>query len=64
MDAPFESLAKRIHIPHTRIEHLVKTETSLTVNTAMRLAKVFNTTVEYWMNPTKGMGFGSCARTD
>jgi addiction module HigA family antidote len=28
----------------------VKGETSLTADTAMRLAKVFGTTAEYWMN--------------
>jgi len=43
-------LAKRIHVPRTRIERLVKGETSLTADTAMRLAKVFGTTAEYWMN--------------
>lgn len=44
------ALAKRIHVPRTRIERLVKGETSLTADTAMRLAKVFGTTPEYWMN--------------
>ena len=43
-------LAKRIHVPRTRIERLVKGDTSLTADTAMRLAKVFGTTAEYWMN--------------
>jgi addiction module HigA family antidote len=44
------ALAKRIHVPRTRIERLVKGETALTADTAMRLAKVFGTTPEYWMN--------------
>ena len=43
-------LAKRIHVPRTRIERLVKGDTALTADTAMRLAKVFGTTAEYWMN--------------
>ena len=43
-------LAKRIHVPRTRIERLVKGDTTLTADTAMRLAKVFGTTAEYWMN--------------
>ena len=43
-------LAKRIHVPRTRIERLVKGETNLTADTAMRLAKFFGTTAEYWMN--------------
>lgn len=44
------ALAKRLHVPRTRIERLVKGETSLTADTAMRLAKFFDTTPEYWMN--------------
>ena len=46
----FTVLAKRIHVPRTRIERLLKGETSLTADTAMRLARVFGTTAEYWMN--------------
>lgn len=44
------ALARRIHVPRTRIERLLKGETSLTADTAMRLARVFGTTAEYWMN--------------
>ena len=44
------ALAKHLHVPRTRIERLVKGETALTVDTAIRLAKFFSTTPEYWMN--------------
>jgi addiction module HigA family antidote len=44
------ALARRIHVPRTRIERLVKGETAVSADTAMRLAKVFSTTPEYWMN--------------
>lgn len=44
------ALARRLHVPRTRIERLVKGETALTVDTALRLAKFFRTTPEYWMN--------------
>jgi antitoxin HigA-1 len=44
------ALARRIHVPRTRIERIVKGETALSADTAMRLAKVFGTTPEYWMN--------------
>jgi addiction module HigA family antidote len=44
------ALARRIHVPRTRIERLVKGETAVSADTAMRLAKVFGTTPEYWMN--------------
>ena len=43
-------LAKRVHVPRTRIERLVRGDTALTADTAIRLAKVFGTTAEYWMN--------------
>ena len=48
MSAP--ALAKRLNVPRTRIERLVKGETSVTVNTAMRLSRFFGTTPEFWMN--------------
>ena len=43
-------LAKRLNVPRTRIERLVKGETSLTVDTAMRLSRFFGNTPEFWMN--------------
>ena len=45
------ALAKRLHVPRTRIERLVKGDTTLTVDTAVRLARFFRTTPDYWMNP-------------
>lgn len=44
------ALAKRLNVPRTRIERLVKGETSLTADTAMRLATFFGNTPEFWMN--------------
>ena len=44
------TLATRLGVPRTRIERLIKGETALTVDTAMRLARFFGTTPEYWMN--------------
>ena len=43
-------LAKHIHVPRTRIERLVKEETSVTTDTAARLARAFGTTPEFWLN--------------
>jgi addiction module HigA family antidote len=52
--APLEmsaiTLAARLEVPRTRIERLLKGQTALTVDTAMRLARFFSTTPEYWMN--------------
>lgn len=50
LDLSAIGLAKRLHVPRTRIERLVKGETALTADTAMRLATFFGTTPEYWMN--------------
>jgi addiction module HigA family antidote len=44
------SLARRLDVPRTRIERLVKGVTSVTPDTALRLARAFNTTPAYWMN--------------
>ncbi|MCQ0091335.1 HigA family addiction module antitoxin [Roseovarius sp. M141] len=50
LDLSAIGLARRLHVPRTRIERLVKGETALTADTAMRLATFFGTTPEYWMN--------------
>ena len=47
MSAP--ALAKRLGVPRTRIERLVKGETRMTPDTALRLSKAFGTTPVYWM---------------
>jgi len=37
-------------VPRTRIERLARQETSVTADTALRLAKYFGTTPNFWMN--------------
>ena len=44
------ALARRIGVPRTRIERVVKEETPITTDTALRLAKVFGTTPQFWTN--------------
>ena len=44
------TFARRLNVPRTRIERLVKGVTSVTPDTALRLARAFNTTPAYWMN--------------
>ncbi len=44
------ALSQNLYVPRTRIERLVKCETAVSADTAMRLAKFFGTTPEYWMN--------------
>jgi addiction module HigA family antidote len=59
MKAP--TLAKQLRVPRTRIERLVKGQTALTADIAMRLAAFFQTTPEYWMN-LQGAWDLACAR--
>ena len=44
------AFARRLDVPRTRIERLVKGVTNVTPDTALRLARAFNTTPAYWMN--------------
>ena len=44
------ALAKKLGVPRTRIERIVRDQTSVTPDTAFRLAKAFKTTPHYWMN--------------
>ena len=45
------ALAKRMGLKdRTRIERLVREQQPVTPDTALRLARVFNTTPEFWLN--------------
>lgn len=44
------ALAKSLGVPRTRIERLVREETPITPDTALRLARYFVTSPEFWMN--------------
>jgi antitoxin HigA-1 len=43
-------LAKAIHVPQTRIAAIIKNRRSITADTALRLARYFGTSVEFWLN--------------
>jgi len=43
-------LARSIGVPRTRIERVVKEEIGITPDSALRLARYFGTTPEFWMN--------------
>ena len=51
-------LARRLNVPRTRIERLVKGETALTVDTVMRLSTFFGNTPEFWMNLQRSYDLG------
>lgn len=44
------TLAKRLNVPRTRIERVVAEQTPVTADTALRLAKFFGSTPQYWLN--------------
>ena len=43
-------LAKEIHVPQTRIAAIIKEGRSISADTALRLARFFSTSVEFWLN--------------
>ncbi|MBV1869119.1 MAG: HigA family addiction module antidote protein [Marinosulfonomonas sp.] len=44
------TLARRLNLPRTRIERLIKGTTGMSPDTAFRLAHFFGTTPQFWMN--------------
>ena len=44
------AVAAALNVPRTRIERLVREETPVTADTALRLGKFFKTTPAFWMN--------------
>lgn len=48
------ALAGALGVPRTRIERLVREETALTADTALRLSRYFGTSAEFWMNLQTG----------
>src|SRR4051794_24558388 len=44
------SLAMALRVPATRIGAIIKGERSVTADTALRLARFFGTSPEFWMN--------------
>lgn len=44
------TLARKLGVPRTRIERLVAEVTPVTPDTALRLARFFGTTAQFWMN--------------
>jgi addiction module HigA family antidote len=43
-------LAERLRIPFQRVNQIVREKRSVTPDAAMRLAKVFDTSVDLWLN--------------
>jgi addiction module HigA family antidote len=43
-------LSKEVHVPANRIGSIVAGQRAITAETALRLARYFGTTPEYWLN--------------
>ncbi len=50
MDLSAGSLAKLLNVPRTRIERLVAEQSAVTPDTALRLARFFDMSPQFWMN--------------
>lgn len=50
LDLSAGALAKKLGVPRTRIERIVKETAPVTTDTALRLAKFFGTSPEFWTN--------------
>jgi addiction module HigA family antidote len=50
MDITQKDLADGIHVPYQRVNELVNGRRGVTPSTALRLAKYFGTSADFWMN--------------
>jgi addiction module HigA family antidote len=49
-DVSINRLARELRVPPTRISEIVNERRSVTPDTALRLARYFGTSAEFWMN--------------
>ena len=57
------AFARHLSVPRTRIERVIKGTTGITPDTALRLARVFNTTPAYWVNLQTNYDMALAAKT-
>ncbi len=55
-------LAKALNLPRTRIERLVSGARGVSPDTALRLARYFGTSPEFWLNLQRGHDLSVAAR--
>jgi addiction module HigA family antidote len=58
------SLAKALHVPRDRIEKLIREKRPISADTAMRLARYFNTTPQFWLNMQANYDLASVAEDE
>jgi len=54
LDMTQSELAERLDVPYKRVNSLVNGRRSVTAETALLLARLFDTTPEYWMSMQAG----------
>ncbi|MBI3523929.1 MAG: HigA family addiction module antidote protein [Betaproteobacteria bacterium] len=50
LDMSANALAMDLHVPAPRITDIVRERRAVTPDTALRLARYFNTTAQFWLN--------------
>ena len=50
LDMSVNALSKALHVPTTRMNEIVRERRGVTADTALRLARYFNTTDRFWLN--------------
>src|SRR6266568_3709681 len=69
IDSSLNELARALRVPMNRISAIVNGKRAITVDTAMRLARYFGTSPQYWLNvenawiwrsPTEPRSRGRC----
>jgi addiction module HigA family antidote len=50
LDMSANALAMRLHVPAPRINDIVRERRGITPDTALRLARCFDTTAQFWLN--------------
>ena len=45
-----QELANAIHVPYQRVNEIINRRRGITPSTALRLAKFFSTSADFWMN--------------
>lgn len=56
-------LAKAIGVPRLRVARLVREQTGVTSDTALRLSKAFGTTPEFWINMQLNFDMAAARKT-
>ncbi len=54
LDLSPHALAMELHVPAPRINDIVRERRAVTPDTALRLARYFDTTAEFWLNLQSG----------